>query len=74
MPFVKADQAKEQREFEELLKDPAAKAAYEEFDREYRFRHKLAAVRKSSTLSSASDGKNDDIRLYCCAKLRSANS
>ncbi|MCL1810307.1 MAG: hypothetical protein FWG42_11175 [Clostridiales bacterium] len=50
MPFVKADQAKEQREFEELLKYPATNAAYEEFDREYRFRQKLAVVKNTLLL------------------------
>ena len=35
MPLVKVDPAQEQMEFEELLKDPEAKKAYEEFEREY---------------------------------------
>ena len=51
MPFIKVDMEHEQREFEELLKDPEAKKAYEEFEREYVFRQKLAAVRKANNIT-----------------------
>ena len=46
MPFVKINQEQEQKEFEELIKDPAAKSAFDDFEREYVFRQKLAQVRK----------------------------
>ncbi len=48
MPFIRVDPEQEQREFEELLKDPAAKNAYEEFEREYSFRQKLAEARRAN--------------------------
>ena len=51
MPFVKADPEQEQREFEELLKDPAAKSAYKDFEREYAFRQKLAEARKANNIT-----------------------
>ena len=51
MPLVKVDPVQEQREFEELLKDPEAQKAYEEFEREYAFRQKLAAIRKASNIT-----------------------
>ena len=38
MPFKEVDPMEEQREFEELLKDPEAKKAYEEFELEYTLR------------------------------------
>jgi hypothetical protein len=47
MPFVKVDPEQEQREFENLLEDPDAKQAFEEFEREYAFRQKLASARKA---------------------------
>jgi hypothetical protein len=47
MPFKRIDLEQEQREFDELLQDPAAKRAYEEFEREYAFRQKLAEARKA---------------------------
>ena len=49
MPFVKIDREQELREFEELIKDPVAKGALEEFEREYAFRRKLAQVRKGNS-------------------------
>jgi len=51
MPFVKMDQEQEQMEFIELIKDPVAKSALEEFEREYAFRQKLAQARKMNNVS-----------------------
>ena len=51
MPFVEVDTAQEQREFEELLKNPEAQSAYEEFEREYAFRQKLAMARKANNIT-----------------------
>ena len=51
MPQVKVDTAQEQLEFENLMKDPAAKGAYEEFEREYAFRQKLAEARKANNIT-----------------------
>jgi DNA-binding XRE family transcriptional regulator len=51
MPFVVVDMEEEQKELEELLKDPEARKAYEEFDREYEFRKKLAAARRSNNIT-----------------------
>jgi len=51
MPFVKVDPKQEQREFEELLKDPEAKSAFDEFEREYAFRRKLAEARKANSIT-----------------------
>jgi DNA-binding XRE family transcriptional regulator len=51
MPFVKVNKTQEQKEFEELLKDPAAKSAYEDFEREYNFRKKLAQARKANNIT-----------------------
>jgi len=51
MPFKKADPEQEQREFEELLKDPIAKRAFEEFEHEYAFRKKLAEARKAKNIT-----------------------
>ena len=48
MPFTEVDIKQEQKEFEELLKSPVAQKAYEEFEREYEFRQKLAEVRKAN--------------------------
>jgi len=51
MPFVRVDPKQEQIEFEELLQDSAAKKAYEEFEREYAFRQKLAEARKARNIT-----------------------
>ena len=51
MPFIKVDPVEEQNKFEELLNDPAAKNAYEEFEREYAFRIKLAEARKANNMT-----------------------
>jgi len=51
MPFIKVDPEQEQREFEELIKDPIAKSAYEDFEREYAFRQKLAEARKAKNIT-----------------------
>jgi DNA-binding XRE family transcriptional regulator len=51
MPFIRIDPEQEQREFEELLKDPEAQKAYEEFEREYAFRQKLAEARKANKIT-----------------------
>ena len=55
MPFVKVDPIQEQREFEEFLKDPEAKKAYEEFEREYAFRQKLSEIRKANSITQQED-------------------
>ena len=51
MPFVEIIPEDEYKEFEELLKDPVAKKAYEEFEREYLFRQKLAQARKKKNIT-----------------------
>lgn len=51
MPFKQVDINEEQREFEELLKNPEAKEAYSEFEREYAFRQKLAEARKDNNIT-----------------------
>jgi len=51
MPFIAVDPEQEKKEFEELLKDPVAKSAYEDFEREYIFRQKLAEARKSRNIT-----------------------
>ena len=51
MPFVAVDPEQEQKEFEELLKDPVAKRAYDDFEREYAFRQKLAEARKAKNIT-----------------------
>jgi len=51
MPFKQVDHLQEQREFQELLKDPVARRAHEEFEREYEFRQKLAAARKAKSIT-----------------------
>ena len=51
MPFVKADPVKEKKKLEELLKDPEAKKSYDEFQREFNFRIKLANARKSKNIT-----------------------
>ena len=42
MPFIKIDVEEEQKEFEELLKNPEAKGAYDKFENEYTFRKGIA--------------------------------
>jgi DNA-binding XRE family transcriptional regulator len=51
MPFVAVDPLQEQKEFEELLRDPIAKRAYDDFEREYAFRQKLAEARKAKNIT-----------------------
>jgi DNA-binding XRE family transcriptional regulator len=51
MPFIKVDMEEEQRELEELLKDPVAKEAYDQFEREYNFRMRLAEARKANKIT-----------------------
>lgn len=51
MPFKPIDIGQEQREFKELLKNPEAKKAYDEFEREYAFRQKLADARKANNIT-----------------------
>jgi len=51
MPFIKINPEQEQKELEELLKDPVAKSAYEDFEREYIFRQKLAEARKKKKIT-----------------------
>ena len=51
MPFIKSDNNHEHNEFLHLLKDSEAKKAYEEFEREYNFRQKLAQIRKANKIT-----------------------
>ena len=51
MSFVEVDPKQEEKEFTELLKDPVAKRAYEDFEREYVFRQKLAEARKMRSIT-----------------------
>jgi DNA-binding XRE family transcriptional regulator len=51
MPMVKVNPKQEQRELDELLQDPEAKSAYEEFEREYAFRQKLAEARRNNHIT-----------------------
>ena len=51
MPFIQVNPEEEKREFEELLKDPEAQKAYEEFEREYAFRQRLAEARKIQNIT-----------------------
>ena len=51
MPFVAVDPVQEQKEFDELLKNPDAKRAYDDFEREYAFRKKLAMARKAKNIT-----------------------
>jgi len=51
MPFVKVDVEQENKEFQELLKNPEAQKAYAEFEREYEFRQKLAQARKANKIT-----------------------
>jgi len=51
MPFIKVNLKQEQEEFKALLKDPIAKRAYDEFEREYLFRQKLADARKTKNIT-----------------------
>jgi len=51
MPFKKVNPKEERRAFEELLNDPEAQKAYEEFEREYAFRQRLAEARKIQNIT-----------------------
>jgi len=51
MPFVKINQEQEQKDFEELIKDPTAKSAFEEFEREYAFRQKFAHAKRNDNIT-----------------------
>jgi DNA-binding XRE family transcriptional regulator len=51
MPFVVVDMEEEQRELEELLKDPECKKIADMFDREYEFRKRLAEARKINNIT-----------------------
>ena len=51
MPFVQINQEQEQEELEELIKDPAAKSAFEEFEREYAFRQKFAHAKINDNIT-----------------------
>ena len=53
MPFIKVDMIKEQQEFEELLKNPEAQAAYEQFEAECKLRRELAEARKKMSMTQA---------------------
>ena len=61
MPFVKIDREQEHREFEELIKDPAAKSAFEEFEREYTFKQKLVQVRKANNNTQQETQEKTDL-------------
>jgi len=51
MPLIEINPDIEHIEFEELIKNPVAKSAYEEFEREYAFRQKLAEARKKKNIT-----------------------
>jgi len=51
MPFRQVDIEQEQKEFEELLTNPEAKKAYDDFEMEYAFRQKLAEARKLNNIT-----------------------
>jgi len=51
MPFKLVDVEQEQKEFEELLNNPIAKKAFDDFSREYAFRQKLAEARKAGNIT-----------------------
>ena len=51
MPFIEVDPVQEQKEFEALLKNPIAQKAYDDFEREYAFRQRLAEIRKSRNIT-----------------------
>jgi DNA-binding XRE family transcriptional regulator len=51
MPLIKTDMDQEEREFQELLKNPIAQEAYAEFEREYAFRQKLSKARKQQNIT-----------------------
>jgi DNA-binding XRE family transcriptional regulator len=53
MPFIEIDPVQEQREFEELLQNPEAKTAHDEFEREYAFRQRLAQARKENRVTQS---------------------
>ena len=51
MPFKPVDIEQEEKEFAELLKNPEAQKAYEEFEREYAFRLMLSRARKAQNIT-----------------------
>ncbi|MCL2086019.1 MAG: helix-turn-helix domain-containing protein [Oscillospiraceae bacterium] len=52
MPFIKVNPEEELKELNALLdSDPVARKAYDEFEREYAFRQKLAEARKSNKVT-----------------------
>jgi len=51
MPFVAVDPEQEKKEFEDLLINPEAKKAHEEFEREYAFRQRLAQARRANNIT-----------------------
>ena len=52
MPFVKANRAEEAEKLKSLIEsDPEVRQHIEEWDKEYAFRKKLAAVRKDAGLT-----------------------
>jgi len=51
MPFIRIDPEQEKNEFENIMKDPENKKAYDEFEREYLFRQKLAELRKTKNIT-----------------------
>ena len=52
MPFIKVNPEDELKEFRILLdSDPAAQKAYDDFEREYAFRQKLAEARKFNKIT-----------------------
>ena len=51
MTTRKVNPEEEKREFYELLKNPEAKKAYDEFEREFNFRCKLVQARKANKVT-----------------------
>lgn len=51
MPFIKNDVQEENREFEEMLRDPERKKQYEVFAQEYELKKQLAQARRERGLT-----------------------
>ena len=61
MPFQKADMEQEMLELLELLNDPEAKKAHDEFEREYAFRIKLADARRARNITQKEIGEKSGL-------------
>jgi len=74
MPFEIVDAEQEMQEFEELLKDPEAKRAYEEFEREYEFRRKLASARKAVCITQQDIQKRTGLPQQSISRIESGTA